>query len=536
MEEYELLLHKESQTVSHFAVTKEGLIVGRSSTSDITLDDSMVSRQHARIWLQDDGVYIEDLGSRNGVLLNGRRVWRCCILEGDEITIGEQTLLLRRLAKGGTQEQSVISSEEGDTVLQQMLQQVGSRRMVLLYRAAQLLGTVFDLDELLHQTLDLVADALNVERGYILTRMTTDEAPVIRASTGNAGEDGDAGPPLSQSIISHVFDERDAVLTMNALEDPRFAEADSVIGYSIHAAMCAPLQGRDSLWGVIYVDSGCSASLFSNDELELLTAIGRIVGVAVENASLHREKMTQERLAAVGQATAGIGHAAKNMLTGAKGGGEFIDAGIKDGDWELVQKGRALVRRTLDRLEELVLDLLAYSREEVPQITQTDINELVRETISVLASKAGQAGVELVLNPAPQGRVYLDVRQMYRVLLDLMKNAVEACEEEGGRVEVSVHNTGERCVIEVSDNGSGIPTEMLDRIFQAFVSTKGTRGTGLGLACSQKIVRAHDGEIRVASKVGEGSTFSVHLPMLRSRPTAAAKRDQGWSEEDEAVS
>ena len=516
---YELVLEQGKSRATRFQVSEEGLLVGRTNACDVVLPDSMVSRQHARVWLEDDSIHVEDLGSMNGVLVNGRRVWRACLLDGDEVVIGSKTLLLRRTSAGLPNEQtgSSISFQDADSLVEGMLQTAGTRRLLVLYQAAQLLGSVFDLDELLKQTLALVVDALKVHRGFILTRPDDQKEPDVRATLSD--DDTSTGPPVSSCIIDHVFCHKNAILTLNAQEDPRFANADSVVEHGIHAAMCAPLQGRSSFVGVIYVDAGTESAFFSDDELELLTAIGRIVGVAVENAQLHQEKVASERLAAIGQATAGVGHCVKNVLAGAKGGGEFMDMGIDDENWQHVKKGRALLRRSVDRIEDLVLNLLTFSRDHPMEFTKSDLNSLVDEVLSVVRSRADKANVTLEFGKGRMTPAYVDSREMYRVLLNLITNAIDACERTGGKVSISTQQDESGCYIEVRDTGIGIPYTIRDKMFQAFVSSKGSRGTGLGLACSQKIVHAHQGEITFDSTLGKGSTFTVFLPMGSAHPT-----------------
>jgi len=123
--------------------------------------------------------------------------------------------------------------------------------------------------------------------------------------------------------------------------------------------------------------------------------------------------------------------------------------------------------------------------------------------------------VALEFDRGELGTVYVDGRAIYRVILNLLMNAVEACEarEEGPRsVTLTTRAESQGSIIEVRDTGVGIPPEIRDKLSQAFVSTKGSRGTGLGLACSYKIVREHGGSIEVDSEVGQGTTFTVFLP------------------------
>jgi signal transduction histidine kinase len=276
--------------------------------------------------------------------------------------------------------------------------------------------------------------------------------------------------------------------------------------------MCAPLCGRDNIVGAIYVDPGHDATNYTPEDLELLTAIARVVGVAVENARLYKENVERERLAAIGEATAGVGHCVKNILTGVKGGEQFIDNALSQKDFKWLERGWPILRRSIERIETLVLNLLTFSRDRQPQIMPTDLNGLIDEVLEVLRQRAETLKIKLEQVRGDIGIVYIDGREMYRVLLNLLTNAVDACEDQGGVISVVTYRESSGCYIEVSDTGGGIPPEIMPKLAQAFVSTKGSRGTGLGLACSYKIVHEHGGDIACKSEVGKGTTFTVCLP------------------------
>ena len=160
----------------------------------------------------------------------------------------------------------------------------------------------------------------------------------------------------------------------------------------------------------------------------------------------------------------------------------------------------------------LVMNMLSFSKDRVPERIPTDMNDLVKDVLEGVRGQAERNNVELVFAPKERCIIGVDGRQIYRVLLNLFVNAVEACSQKGGRVEVTCEVRKSGCVVRVADNGLGIAPELLPTLSQAFVSSKGSQGTGLGLACSYKIVREHDGDIEVKSTLGEGATFTVFLP------------------------
>jgi signal transduction histidine kinase len=510
MPEYELVLEKDGREAGRYPLVPAGIVIGRSPDVDVVLTGQMVSRRHARVWLEEGVARAEDLGSRNGISVNGRRVVSSELLAGDHLMVGDISFRLEHALKipSGS---SFISFEKAGRLAEEMVQKEGGAALPLLYKAAKLLGTVFDLDDLLRQILKLIFEALPVRRSYILTLSPETNEPVIHATLSRE-TDGSEGPPLSLTLIRHVFKERSAVLTLDAMDDSRFDASQSIMKYSIHGAMCAPLFGREAIVGAIYVDAGTQEVIFTKDNLELFTAISWVVGIAVENARLYQENVDRERLVAIGKATAGVGHCVKNILTGIMGGAQFIDMAIERKDITYLEKGWPIMSRSIERIENLVLNMLSFSRDHTPEFAPMDVNGLVNEVTETVRSRAEKGNVTLTFNQEDIGVVCADSREIYRVLLNLVTNALDACERKGGTVSVSTSAKPEGCCIEVSDTGVGIPAEVLPRLFQAFFTTKGSRGTGLGLACSYKIVREHHGTITVKSEPGQGTSFTVFLP------------------------
>ncbi len=513
MAEYVLVMRQDGADLATYDINAPELIVGRSSECDVALPDSLVSRRHARFWVERGVLYVADLGSRNGILVNGRPTRNSALEENDRIVIGSHEFAVQRRSSAGilSDTSTMISFEKAGALYSRIIQEEGSGRLPILYKAAQLMGSVFDLDDLLKQILELIFEAVPAQRGYVVIVPPQPHAqPDVRASLHRSGSD--EGPPISQTLIRHTLREKNAILTTNAQEDQRFTGSESVLGFAIQAAMCAPLCARELLIGAIYVDSGSESCIFSGEDLQLLTAIGRVVGVAVDNARLHQEMLLRERLSAIGEATAGIGHCVKNIMVGIKGGGELIDMGLEQQDWKWVQKGWPLVRRSALRIENLVMNLLSFSGQHELRLEASQIEHLVAEVFDMSMARAEQHGVELKLERGEVGIVYLDSRDIFRVILNLVGNAIDACEDNGGVVIVTTRKDAHGAYIDVADNGPGIPPEIQAKLFHAFMTTKGSKGTGLGLACSDRIVRAHGGEIWLESAEGKGAKFTVFLP------------------------
>ncbi len=506
---YELVFQDGQGTAHHVDLSEAGLLIGRGVDCDVRLNDGRVSRKHARLFFENDAPVVEDVGSRNGILINGQKRLKSPLCEGDTLQIGD-TLCHLVKRPDSTLGQTVISPEKAALLQSSIMGEASGARLPVLYRAAQLLGTVFDLDALLSQILELIFEALPVQRGFVLFCNERAQLPEIRASLSR--DTTDTVPPVSHTLIQHVVAQKEAVLTLNAQEDSRFDQAESIMCNAISSAMCAPLCGRESVIGVLYVDSGPQPTAFSAEELGLLTAIAQVVGVAVENARLYQEKIVQERLAAIGEATAGLGHCIKNVLTGLRGGSDLINRAVEKQNLNLLERGWPLLKRAIERVDSLVLNILTVARDREPECMPYDVTQLLRETAEVILEKAQQANVELRFATMEGGRIDVDAREIYRVLLNLVTNALEACEEKGGTVTLSCQYTKDGCFCIVEDTGPGIPEAVRPKLFNAFFTTKQGTGTGLGLACSRKIVEEHGGSITVSSEEGTGTTFTVFLP------------------------
>lgn len=506
MAHFELVLTDKDGTQQRFPVGPSGLTIGRTPEADVHLETPHVSRRHARVWVEDGQLMVEDLASRNGVGVDRRRVGRASLDVGQELCIGDTRL--RVVLAAGQTRSSIITPEIAGRLHDEIIAEKSPELLLVLYRSARLLGTVFDLDELFERILEMLFEAVPAERGCVVTRSPAGGA-VVRAQLHASGAHPDFA--LSQTLLRQVFENREAVLTQDAQKDSRFEGAESVIGYAVHGAMCAPMLGHGGVVGALYVDSADRRGCFQETDLEVLAVIGQIVGVAVENGRLHQQSLEQERLAAIGEATAGIGHCMKNLLMGITGAGEFIEKALDQRDWTWLEKGWGVMSRAIQRHEELVMNLLAFSRRYEPQYEKADLNALVREAVDLMESTAARREVRLRFEPGEVGENWVDTKGILRVLMNLLGNAVEAC-EAGQEVCVETAPEGPSSLVRVRDTGVGIPAEVLPKLGRAFFTTKGSQGTGLGLANSLKIVREHGGDLSIESREGEGTVCTVRVP------------------------
>ena len=246
-----------------------------------------------------------------------------------------------------------------------------------------------------------------------------------------------------------------------------------------------------------------------------------------ELKNLQKELLRAERLAATGQTVAGMAHAIKNILGGLKGGRFMVNKGLEIKEMKYLQDGWAMVERNIEKISQLTLDLLSFCKERDPEWKIVQPNDLIREVYELYRDQAAERGVRLMLDLDEKMELLsLDPREMYQVLANLVGNALDACTLGDGLPsdpETIIRSRSlpeEKILLEVRDNGMGMSEEVRKKLFTIFFSTKGSRGTGLGLLLSHKIVQEHGGEIRVQSAPQQGASFQVILPKRLRSDTA----------------
>ncbi|MFI5457277.1 MAG: ATP-binding protein [Isosphaerales bacterium] len=529
--------------------------LGRDTSNPIRLHDTEISRRHAELRLEREGYRIVDLGSANGTYVNGQPVDQTPLQSGDRVQLGQTVMLFHEgngghrrgltarvdlLTKSDPDDRSAIlrsiPSGEGSRVLQAPDAAAGWLRerlmnLSVMYRATQAISSILDIDALSPQILELVFESIEADRGAILLKDESGHL-VPKAVRWRGGAEPDERMTISQTIVDYVLDQGEGVITTDAPTDKRFSPAQSIVDYQIREAICVPIQGRHTTLGVLYadiraasgVDAATAAKLgqrgrFSQDQLMLMVAIGHQAGLAIENTIFYNDKIQAERLAAVGQTIATLSHHIKNILQGIRGGSSLIDLGLNEHDDSIVRKGWTIVEKNQGKIYNLVMDMLSFSKDREPVLEPADLNETIGDVVELMQSRAAELGVKLNWHPCPDlPRVLIDADGIHRAVLNIVTNAIDASEgQENAQVAIKAdwHRQTSVARIEVTDNGVGIDESEIPSIFQIYASSKGARGTGLGLPVSQKIIREHGGKISVTSRPGFGATFLIELPMTR---------------------
>jgi len=518
----------------------EPSVIGRSS-EQVHLSDNSASRRHAEIRPSNGHWLLADLNSSNGTYLNGQRIVQPARLKhGDQIKVGATLLVFHGLddietfpgtqrlqdlleleGEDSSSKSSILSSidsSQESVIIQAPETADAVAAWNIIFRVAETLGTAESTDAFLERIVDLLFAHLAVDRLILL--LFDDHGQelnprIVRHRT----RDRKRQPKLvtSQRIINHVVDTREGVLCANALTDDRFGgddAQDSIHRLGLRSIICVPVIAHDQLHGVLHLDCSMSHHTYTQEQLRLLVAVGRLVGMAIENLSLQESRVKSERLTAAGETVAYLSHHVRNILQGMQGGAEVVELGMKRGNTEAMQSGWKLMRRNLDRIFLLTMNMLTFSKDRQPRIETAQLNSVVQDAVALCQGRADEKGVVLLAELEDIPAIPMDPEGVHQVAHNIILNAVEAVADDTGRVNVrTLYCPDEgRVSLIVTDNGPGIAPDDKQRIFDAFHSSKGHGGTGLGLAAARKIVEELEGTIAVEGNPGGGTTFRVTLP------------------------
>jgi signal transduction histidine kinase len=539
--------------------------LGREANSAIRLHDTEASRRHAELRLLPNGTHqLVDLGSSNGTFLNGKMIKDAVVKPGDEIRIGQSTMVFlattvndetvnveKAAAKKPAVEVDLVGRPADDVpsaIVRTVSDTAGARLLAkpteagsnpwlrnalanlsVMYQTTQAVSHILDNDQLLDRIMELIFETIKADRGCFMLRLEGDnfEAKSVRF---RAGKEQREKITISKTIMDHVLQKGLGVLTSDAAHDQRFRPAPSVQEQGIREALCVPMKGRHETIGVLYLDVKASAAdiaqqqgpgatgttKLTEDHLMLAAAIAHQAALALEDTRYYRAMMQSERLAAVGQTIAAISHHIKNILQGLKSGTDLLKLGINEENRTLLLQGWKTLEKNQVRIYDLVMDMLSYSKEREPTLEETDLTALINDVVELVEGRAKDFNITIDKKFDPQLKpIQADSEGLHKALLNIVSNAIDALlDTSDAKITLStqLETNGRWAQLIVQDNGPGITPDIQANIFKPFVSTKGSKGTGLGLAVSRKILREHGGDIIIHSESGHGAKFVLRLP------------------------
>jgi two-component system, NtrC family, sensor kinase len=397
-----------------------------------------------------------------------------------------------------------------------------------LLRSSRDMVSIVDIKALSQSLVHTVGKSLEIEKVSLLLRHDSKPYYTLEASMGLEVEGG--GPILlpSQGPLIQVLERRREPIVKEELEwlpvgpgTPQTIETMS----KLEAEISLPIVSKQRLIGILNLGHKEDRTLYSNEDLELLSTLANQAAIAIENARLYENlKQSQDtlrradRLSSLGLLTAGLAHEIRNPLVAIRTFTQLLPERYDDAEFREGFQGLAL--KEVDRICGLINDLLSFARPSKPNVAPENVNDVVENIARILEAQAKEKGMAISREFHDNlPKVWIDREQMKQVFMNLLLNAIQAM-REGGSISIATRAvqrngtepSGEFVQIEIRDMGVGIPEENLQHIFDPFFTSK-DEGSGLGLAVSHQIVQEHGGFVTVESTVGKGTAFFVHVPV-----------------------
>lgn len=286
---------------------------------------------------------------------------------------------------------------------------------------------------------------------------------------------------------------------------------------NLNIELCFPLVSMNRLIGIIFIGPKTKKKKFTKQELAIISTLTPQAGIALENAILYKEKRERfkrmsraDKLATIGELAAGAAHEIRNPLTAIQSSLQYLSTKIH------AEKENKLITNALQetgRINEILSALLSFSRPSEIKKEENNIIEILEESLDLISIQSNKYKIKITRDyPKTPLLLNSDKAQLKQLFLNILLNSAQAM-NSGGELKIEVHpKDNHKILITVTDTGEGIPEDKLDNIFDPFFTTK-SGGTGLGLSICYGIIESHKGEIEVKSKVGQGTTISITLPL-----------------------
>ncbi len=285
--------------------------------------------------------------------------------------------------------------------------------------------------------------------------------------------------------------------------------------------LAVPLVSGNNCFGVACIQAP-GAHHFSNEDRDITVSLGMEFASAIKSIKLLEENIRMERLAAIGQTSSMVVHELKNILQLARLSEEMLQMGLRDNNPKFIELGNKKIKHALKEMDGFIWEMLSLGRDQKLETKPFTLKELFAELEEDLQTKT-KASSAILKWAVPENfpQVNADRRAIFRALLNLTKNAYEARRGDAICVTHTVEKMDEEFYrITVADTGAGMSEETRARLFQAFYTTKGESGTGLGLMIVGNTIRLHRGTITVESELGQGTRFIIKLPFCPAGPSA----------------
>ncbi|OGV57245.1 MAG: hypothetical protein A2X49_09905 [Lentisphaerae bacterium GWF2_52_8] len=537
---------------SEFPIRKNSFTLGRSSEADIHVNDTLISRIHCRLTLEDGQWRLEDLGSTNGSWIVGQKVEKKVVLplktsarigktifEMIDPYMGDKTGVFHtpgapisyRIQPDNLAVLSPLDQKPKHGEMPMVKEE--NKRLAAVYKFQNIIASVLDEKELYSKIVNAVASVIPADAVYLLLFNLESGKFVPHVGRKSDGMIKEFNlREINDVIVQFVKENREAVLSIDDLSSK---PVPGIQGLRT-STMCVPMLGKQQVNGMLYLVMSSASEVYTEDDLRLITVIGHAAGMALEHSKMMEFNLRNERLVATGTTAASLAHYVKNILAGLEGSLSLLRMAIDEKDFNLADESWNILSKNHHRLGNVVLDLLNLASEQKLKYEICDINQIVKDAFDLMKSQLALEGVTLMLDQATKDLplyAEVDPKGVHRVLLNLLNNAEYAVVAKKKSIEdkdvgmimlgACFNPNKDYVVVTITDDGVGLEPADTKKIFDLFITSKGTAGTGLGLAVCKRIVESHGGSITVTSEKGKGCTFAFSLPVAHNEMNTATR-------------
>ncbi|GEM_PF-511132 len=396
-----------------------------------------------------------------------------------------------------------------------------SRVLSALLEISGYVGSDLGLEETLNRIVRATARTMGVQTSSIYLWDETQTRLVMRSNVGfEPSLVGRAAFAAGRGIPGWVAEAGRTLALPDATRDARYDPLPTTRERAFFAYLCSPLKLHGQVIGVMTARKD-HVHHFTPDEVTVFETICQQVAIEIEKTRMRQARIEAEKLAAVALSLSGVAHYIKNVLMTMRGGEYLIDAGLKRESLDQLRQGWKVLKKANRKISALVENMLNYYRVAELHMRPVDLNALLLEVLENLEERAIDHQTTLLPDlDLRLGEIEIDPDRIHDALINLVTNALDAIPPgRPGVVRVQTRLEPERSEvrIEVHDNGCGVAPEHQGRLFHLFFSTKGSQGTGIGLAATRKLILDHGGDIDFETRPGEGTTFTLRLPLRQSR-------------------
>ncbi|HJX33943.1 MAG TPA: ATP-binding protein [Desulfatiglandales bacterium] len=405
------------------------------------------------------------------------------------------------------------------------------RELSTLLKFSALINSSLEIESVLNNAMKWAEEFINAEASSIYELDEMNNELFIRLARGEKKEPVKGiRLKMGEGIAGWVVQSCQPIVVHDVRNEKKFSDKyDKITGFKTRSLICVPLTLRGKAIGAIQVLNKKDRESFSNADLDLLTSMSHQIAVAMENAKLYQrlekkfeltylelktaqEKLIRtERLAAMGNLVNGVAHEIRNPITVIGGFTQRIK-NLSNDNAEIKKLADIILGETM-RLERLVRKVHEFTDVQSASLHPDNLNSVLDSVLNRIRPMAYRQNVEIVSsidNDLPL--IDMDPSQLVIALSNIFENALESI-RDSGKIELTVNRVNDHSInIIVKDTGSGIAAEEIDSVYDPFVTSK-TRGVGLGLTMVHQIVANHHGEIKIQSRLSEGTTVTIILPV-----------------------